>query len=150
MSTLTLPEILAKHDVALADETLAELIVPCLTGPQRQGDVMIIPRPPLGSAERKVMAIVDKNMGLVGPAGVAVVRGEATGNTHLLHAEGVVRWSAHDGQPGDVTLGILEVEEGAAAYLIHTDEHGANGIGPGTYVLHGKREQAAAIRRVAD
>jgi hypothetical protein len=45
---------------------------------------------------------------------------------------------------------VLDVPEGAVAYLIHTDEHGANGIGPGTYRLTGKREQADEIRRVAD
>lgn len=32
----------------------------------------------------------------------------------------------------------------------HTDEHGANAMGPGTYVVRGKREEADAIRRVAD
>jgi hypothetical protein len=45
---------------------------------------------------------------------------------------------------------VLDVAKGATAYLIHTDEHGANGIGPGTYRLTGKREQADEIRRVAD
>lgn len=140
---LTLTEVLAKHDIAVPDELLADLIVPVLAGPQRQGDVLIIPRPPIGIAERSTMA-------LVGRAGVAVVRGEATGNTHLLHAEGTVRWAAHVGAAGGVTLGVLEVEDGATAYLIHTDEHGSNGIAPGAYVLHGKREQAAEIRRVAD
>lgn len=51
---------------------------------------------------------------------------------------------------GDVGLGTLHVPDGAVAWLIHTDEHGVNGIGPGTYRLHGKIEQAEEIRRVAD
>ena len=40
--------------------------------------------------------------------------------------------------------------DGSVAHLIHTDEHGCNAVGPGVYVLHGKREQAEEIRRVAD
>jgi hypothetical protein len=57
------------------------------------------------------------------------VRGEATGNTHWLH-QGFdspgVRWAdAVDG----VRLGYLRVPKGQSALLLHTDEHGANGIG---------------------
>lgn len=136
----TLATVLDWHGVTVADETVAELEVPVLDGTQRQGDVLIVPRGPFSAVERDASVLVPRE-------GVAVVRGEATGNTHLLHAEGEVRWLA----VGEgVVLGVVEVASGACAYLIHTDEHGANGLAPGAYVLHGKREQADEIRRVAD
>jgi hypothetical protein len=81
---------------------------------------------------------------------VQIVRGEATGNTHWLHRgfdSPGVRWAAAD---DSLVLGRLSVPEGESALLIHTDEHGANGIGPGTYALHRKREQAAVVRPVVD
>ena len=145
MSTMTLTEVLSRHDISVADELLADIEVPVLTGVQRQGDVLIVPRGKLGVAERAAMASIPAT-------GVAVVRGEATGNTHLLDAiDGDCRWSAHESRStGDLVLGVLEVPEGALAALIHTDEHGCNMIGAGVYVLHGKREMADEIRRVAD
>lgn len=137
----TLTEILSRHDIAVADELLADIVVPVISDrPQRQGDVAIVPRGPLSTAERADCELVPRT-------GIAVVHGEATGNTHMLDADGPV-WFAR--REGGVRLGVVEVGEGATAYLIHTDEHGANAFGPGTYVLHGKREQAEEIRRVAD
>ena len=136
----TIGSVLDLHGVTVPDETIAEIEVPVLATAQRQGDVLIVPRGPLSVAEREDAVQVPAE-------GVAVVVGEATGNTHLLHAEGVVLWARRS---GGVQLGVLEVAEGAEAYLIHTDEHGANGIAPSTYALHGKREQADEIRRVAD
>ena len=136
----TLTEILGRHDIAVADELLADIIVPVVAGAQRQGDVLILPRGPLSAAERTACQLVPRE-------GIAVVVGEATGNTHLLHAEGAVLWSR---RTAGVMLGVVEVADGASAYLIHTDEHGANGIAAGTYALHGKREQADEIRRGAD
>lgn len=144
MQTMTLEKALARHNIAVADELLADIEVPVLTGPQRQGDILIIPRAPIGEAELASMTHV-------GREGVAVVRGEATGNTHLLDAvDGDVFWRAHEGQAGDVLLGVLYVPQGSTAHLLHTDEHGCNAIGAGTYTLHGKREMADEIRRVAD
>lgn len=145
MTTMTLSAALARHNITAADDALAEIEVPVLIGPQRQGDVGIFPRARLGAAERKTMLPV-------GRKGVAVVRGESGGNTHLLDAvQGVVLWAANpNAGPTDLTLGILHVEDGALAHLLHTDEHGCNAIGPGTYRLTGKREQADEIRRVAD
>lgn len=145
MTTMTLSAALARHNITAADQALAEIDVPVLTGPQRQGDVGIFPRPHLGTAERSTMRPV-------GREGVAVVRGESGGNTHLLDAvEGVVLWAPNpNAGPNDLTLGVLHVEDGAVAHLLHTDEHGCNAIGPGTYRLTGKREMADEIRRVAD
>lgn len=142
--TMTLTQALARHDLTAADESLAEIEVPVLTGTQRQGDILITPRAPIGNAELGSMIPVPRE-------GVAVVRGEATGNTHLLDAiDGTVLWQAHVGRQGDVLLGVLHVPFGSTAHLIHTDEHGCNAIGEGTYTLHGKREMAEEIRRVAD
>jgi hypothetical protein len=147
MSTMThtFESILTVYNVTIPDSLIADAEVPVLCGPQRQGDVGIFPRGPLGAAERNTAQPVPTN-------GVAVVRGEAAtgGNTHWLHAEGPCTWTPAAARAGEVRLGVLDVPEGAVAYLIHTDEHGANGIGPGTYRLTGKREQADDIRRVAD
>lgn len=141
----TLKTVLERADVTVPDETLAELVVPVLTAPQRQGDVGVFPRGPFGPAERDRAQLVPAK-------GVAVVVGEATGNTHLLMPEPgcEVLWSPNQPRDGDVLLGVLHVPESGVAWLIHTDEHGANGIGPGTFTLRGKREQADEIRRVMD
>lgn len=139
----TLQTILDRVNITAADQALADIAVPVLTGPQRQGDVAIFPRPKLGAAEQTGMTPV-------GAAGVPVVRGEATGNAHILHADGVVLWAPATARDGMLRLGVLHVTDGAVAWLIHTDEHGANGVGPGTYILTGKREQADELRRVAD
>lgn len=141
----TLISILERANVSVPDETIAELEVPVLTGPQRQGDVLVIPRPPIGDAEHSAMNEVPAD-------GVAVITGEATGNTHMLQPEPgtVIRWAPAPTSGTSVNLGVLEVEPGATAWLIHTDEHGANGIGAGCYTIHGKREMVEEIRRVAD
>lgn len=145
MNTLT--NILARHQITVPDDLIADIEIPILTSPQRQGDVGIFPRPAAGAVELAAMTAVPAT-------GVAVVRGEATGNTHLLSPEPdtVVMWAANTRYDGasDLVLGVLHVPAGAVAWLIHTDEHGANGIGAGTYTLHGKREQADELRRVAD
>ena len=130
----TLTEILDRHDVAVADELLADLVIPVLAGMQRQGDVLIVPRP-LTDAERADCQPVP-------PTGIAVVIGEATGNTHMLDADGPVFFARRS---GGVQIGAVDVPEGSVAYLVHTDEHGANAMAPGTYALHGKREQAEDI-----
>lgn len=141
----TFSDLLTPHGIDIPADLAADAEVPVLTGPQRQGDVGIFPRPHLGVAERNAAQPI--------PAGgIPVVRGEvATGaNTHLLLAEGPATWTPHTPRPGDVLLGVLDVPAGATAFLIHTDEHGANAIGEGTYRITGKREQADELRRVAD
>lgn len=138
----TFGDLLAQHGVTVPDETIAELTVPVISGePQRQGDVFIDYISPAEPVEGAT---------LLSAQGVAVVQGEATGNTHILQPAGLgVTWKA-DNPTDDLLLGTLNVPEGSAAYLIHTDEHGCNGIGPGTYRLYGKREQRDMIARVAD
>lgn len=140
--TATFRDVLTRHNITIPDETIAEITVPVLSGPQRQGDIGIFPRDPLTAGERTQSIPVPRE-------GIAVVRGEATGNTHMLSSEGHVLWLPKE-TSDRLLLGIVEVSEGATGYLIHTDEHGATGLAPGTYRLHGKREQADEIRRVAD
>ena len=142
MST-TFAEVLGAHSIIIPDETIAELEIPVLSGPQRQGDVGIFPRSPVTAAEMSQMVEIPMT-------GVQVVRGEATGNTHLLHPAGRCWWRPIESQAGSVLFGILHVNDDAECYLIHTDEHGANGIAPGSYEIRGKREMAEEIRRVAD
>lgn len=147
----TLTTLLPLHGITIPDELIADAEIPVLTEPQRQGDVMIIPLAMLSAADAKIAAKTAAERAVpVTAKGVAVVRGEATGNTHLLHADpgSVVSWVPGPGGTS-LLLGLLTVESGVA-WLIHTDEHGANGIGPGQYSLHGKQEQADLIRRVAD
>lgn len=141
MSTLTYADTLGKHNIALPDELIADIEVPVLTGAQAQGDVGIWPRPHVGDAERATFTPVPA-------AGLPIVQGT---NTHILDAyQGDVFWSPATPGPDGTTIGVLDVPEGAVAYLTHTEEHTTNGIGPGTYRIGGKREQADEIRRVAD
>lgn len=139
---MTFAEALAVNGISVPDDGLADLEIPVLTGPQRQGDVGVFPRAePLTAGERQIAKPI--NIG----QSVSVVRGEAGAHTHWLNVDGPAFWLPKD---SGVLLGVLEVPEGTTAYLTHDDEHGANGIGPGTYALHGKREQAEEIRRVQD
>lgn len=140
-ATLTYADILGKHQIQLPDELIADVEVPVITGPQCQGDVGIWPRPKLGKAERAAFIAVPAT-------GMPIVQGT---NTHILDAyQGEVLWSPVVARTGEVTIGILDVPEGAVAYLTHTEEHGSNAVGPGTYRVTGKREQVDEIRRVAD
>lgn len=119
----------------------SEIDVPVLTGAQRQGDVIVLPRPQHQPARGPIPA-----------AGVQVVRAEASTNTHTLHSWDGICYFEPDPTGGDtgLTLGTLTVPDGCSAYLVHTEEHGANGIGPGTYELRRQREFAGEWRRVAD
>jgi hypothetical protein len=141
-------DILTRHGLTPAaddlDDIAADLAVPVLSGPQRQGDILIVPTGPLTPAERATAAAV--------PAGgVALVRGEATGNTHILAPDpGVsILWAETPAGRGDTLLGVIAVD-GGPAWLIHTDEHSVLGVAPGVYQVRGKREQREEIARVQD
>ena len=141
MSTMTYQDAIDRVGVTLPEHLVGAAEVPVLTAPQAQGDIGIIPAGMLGfTGQAHTFTPVG--------TGVQVVTGEATGNTHWLHSDHpAVAWARLD---QDLVIGLVQVPEDATAYLIHTDEHGANGIGPGVYALTGKREQADEIRRVAD
>lgn len=135
----TLSDIMAPHRVEIPEHLAAQAEVPLLSGLQRQGDVLITPMKPGQIA----------GLEPVPAEGVAVVRGEAGGNTHLLVADGAVSFAPAPTTRGGLTLGSLVVEEGASAYVIHP-EHGAAGIAPGTYCVSRQREQAEIERMVSD
>ncbi|MCT7361184.1 hypothetical protein A7G45_00010 [Mycolicibacterium llatzerense] len=129
---------------SLPDHLIADAEVPVLTGVQFQGDIGIIPAEtdPFAAEHVTLLPVPDK--------GIQAVTGEATGNTHWLHrgfdSPGVLFGRvAHE-----LVIGVVSVPVGQTAELIHTDEHGANAMGPGLYVLRGKRELADEIRRVQD
>ncbi len=146
--SMTYAEALALASVSIPEHLEAEAQVPVLTGPQAQGDLMIVP---LAMAYEQGERVPDWPQGQVVPMdGVQVVHGEATGNTHWLHAgfnSPGVTWHRAD---SDLVVGCVTVPAGQTAVLVHTDEHGANGIGPGRYEVRRKREQADEIAYVAD
>jgi hypothetical protein len=116
---------------------IADAEVPVVSGLQRQGDVIVVP-----TRRGNVAGAFP-----VPAEGIAVVRGESGGNTHLLIADGLCSWKPSGTR--DATQGTLTIDEGGAAYLIHP-EHGAQGIAPGQYIIRRQREQAEEIRLVAD
>lgn len=137
--SMTYADALSKVGATVPDHLIADAEVPILTGPQAQGDLLIVP------IEATAAALVP-----VPDEGVQIVFGEATGNSHFLHrgfdSPGVEFARVSDGQ----CIAVVKVPAGESAQLIHTDEHGSNGIGPGLYGIHEKREQADEIRRVTD
>ena len=131
----TLQTLITTHGVDVLDHLDREVDVPVLTGMQRQGDVLVLPRESV-TARAPIPA-----------GGVPVVRGENGGNTHALVGSGFCdTWSA---DVSNLTLGTLVVPVGESAYLAHP-EHGYLGIGPGVYELRRQREQADVTRMVAD
>lgn len=134
----TLATLIDRHGIAVDDHLDQQVTVPVNTGLQRQGDVLVVPDTKAQPATTPVPA-----------AGVAVVRGEAGGNTHAIVADGPVYCDTRTATARDLTLATLTVPEGSVAYLMHP-EHGATGIGPGTYTLRRQREQADELRVVAD
>jgi len=141
----TFAQALGKIGVSIPGHLIADAEVPVLTGVQAQGDLIIVP------AALDDFTVEGVPLESVNEKGVQVVVGEATGNTHWLHCgfdSPGVRWGRVTGH--DLVLGVVSVPEGQSAELIHTDEHGANAMGPGLYVIRGKRELAEQVRRVAD
>jgi hypothetical protein len=136
----TLDRIMSPHGVAIPDHLVAQAEVELISDrPQRQGDVYVIPQCP-GRIDGATP---------IPPEGIAVVRGEAGGNTHLLVGEGPVSWLPKT-VAGDAAIqGVLDVREGGSAYLLHP-EHGAQGIGPGQYIVRRQREQQDKIALVRD
>ena len=139
MTATTFASGLAKIGVTVPDHLIADAEVPVLTGPQTQGDLMIIP---ITGHPAELVELP--------AAGHQVVVGEATGNTHWLYrgfdSEGVKFARVDEG----LTAVVVFVPEGQTAELIHTDEHGVNAMGPGLYAINGKRELAEEVRRVTD
>lgn len=132
---------LALVGVSVPEHLEASAEVPVITGePQTQGDIAVIP---IGNAPKSGMEPVPTK-------GIQVVHGEATGNTHWLHAGFDSPGVAFKRVDKGLVVGIVDVPAGQTALLIHTDEHGSNGIGEGTYEIRRQREQAEEIRMVQD
>lgn len=141
--TRTLGALATQHGVDLLDHLDQQVTIPVLTGLQFQGDVAVIPNGTEANT-RFATAVT------VPAAGIPVVRGENGGNTHLLVSDGPVTWApATSTSATSLTLGILTVPTGSTAFLIHP-EHGANGIGAGTYGVRRQREQRDVVALIAD
>lgn len=145
---MTYGEALALSSISIPEHLEAEAEVPVLTRPQAQGDLIIVPLD-MAYGENEPVPTWPQG-GIIPLGGVQVVHGEATGNTHWLHAgfnSPDVTW--HRADQG-LMVGVVTVPEGQTAMLVHTDEHGANGIGAGRYEIRQKRELADEIRYVED
>lgn len=132
--------------VAVDEHHDRDAFIPVLRDLQFQGDVAVIPF----DVDGYFGEVADEQ--LVPQRGVAVVRGEDGGNTHLLLGAPTAYWkpSASAGvDPSDLDLGTLTVPEGSTAYLAHP-EHAFAGIAPGAYILRRQREQADVQRFVQD
>lgn len=133
--------------VTVPDHLAADATVPILTGPQAQGDLLVMP---IGNAPEQGWQPLPED-------GVQLIRGEATGNTHWLHRgfdSPDVTWQLpappEAGSAADddsLVVAQLQVPAGQSALLIHTDEHGANGIGPGSFAIRRKRERRFELIR---
>ena len=128
--------VLTAHGVSVEKIEHPEAEIKVVSGNQRQGDVLLL-------------KVTTKHAGKPLGSGVTVVRAETnTANTHSLHGEGT--WEPNARADTDLVQGWLTVPEGGEAFLIHTEEHSALGIGPGTYEVRRQREYAGEWRRVAD
>ena len=143
--SITFAQALDKIGVSIPAHLVADAEVPILTAPQPQGDLLIMPNDldPFDATRVELQPLPDE--------GIQVVTSEATGNTHWLNrgfdSPGVTWGRVTNHALVEV---VVSVPEGQSAVLAHTDEHGANAMGPGLYVIRGKQEEADQIRRVAD
>lgn len=130
--------ILTAHGISLDQIEHPEAEISILTGSQRQGDVL-------------VLRVTTQHGGKPIGKGITVVRAETnSANTHSLHGDGTWEPNARADRDDELVQGRLTVPDGGEAFLIHTEEHNALGIGPGTYEIRRQREYAGEWRRVAD
>jgi hypothetical protein len=132
-------------NIETIDDAVAAIAPPIHAGvPQSQGDLIILPWAADVAPERRAA-----DTGMCRPipaAGVTVLTGNG-GHEHRLSPVPGATWYGYP--RGTQTLGVLNVEEGAAGVLGHI-EHGDTYIGPGVYVIRRQREQADEIRLVQD
>lgn len=114
------------------DALTQDVEVPVLSGPQCQGDLIVVP-------------VKAAKPGEPVPAMGEVLLVGRGGNAHVL--AGDAYWTPTAGERQG--LGVLVVPEGGVAFLLHR-EHGGNGIGPGAYLIRRQREQSTEIRIVQD
>jgi hypothetical protein len=138
----TLADLTRAHGFEVLEHLEADLAVPVNDGLQAQGDLLIVPQAPA------LAGTVDKEkIRTVTAAGIAVIPAIGGGHEHRLFAgtPGTAWWRPLPA--GGQDIGVLKCAE--PAYVLHP-EHGATGIGAGTYVLRRQREQADEERLVAD
>lgn len=138
---LTIEQAIRTFGVDVDEHLDREATIPVHAGLQFQGDVAIVPDRMCGGQLAAATTPVPR-------AGVAIVRGENGGNTHLLLGERCFFDASRVGDVG-LELGVLTVPAGEVAYVAHP-EHAYSGIAPGTYELRRQREQADVIRLVQD
>ena len=131
----TVHALLTENNLSTA---LAEdLTIPVYSGEsQVQGDLIVEAITNPGLSTRAAVRIPAK--------GIELLRGNG-GHVHLLIGGGM--WTPGPAEHAD--LGMLEVDDGETAWLIH-EEHGGNGIGAGCYRLGQQEEMWDQVRRVAD
>lgn len=162
MATLqALAERFGCDDLAAA---FPELDIPVLAGPQRQGDLLVLPSTLPARWPHTGPVLLD--------GGVVIAWSEVSDHTHALYGDGQAllidgmspqraRWwrtaknvgafltgSADEDTPNRPktwqsiknALAWLNVPSGGEAFLMHSDEHGALGIGPGTYLILRQQE----------
>ena len=103
--------------------------VPVLSGVQAQGDLLVYPI----SLREDELPFGDVYREPIPAEGLLVLGSDVTGHGHWLHRgfdSPGVEWAPGSGTSERLLLGYLQVPDGQYALLIHTDEHGANGIGP--------------------
>lgn len=127
--------VLERYNVSDLALEFPEAEVSVETGNQRQGDVLLL-------------RVTTRHSGAPVGDGVRVVSSENSPNTHTLHGDGLWEWNPRAAT--DLVQGWLTVPAGGEAFLIHTEEHSALGIGEGTYEIRRQREYAGEWRRVAD
>lgn len=131
VTTHTNETVLATAGIDPTNLEFPDLEIPVLTGIQRQGDVIVVP---------SVAPVAGVPIG----DGVDVVEAETDSmNSHILIGDG--HWLRHSGD--GLVAGTVWVPEGGEAFLIHTEEHNALGIGPGCYQVRRQREWAPEVAR---
>ena len=142
VAVVTNGDVMDRHQIDTGGIEHLDEHVPFLTGPQRQGDVLLIP-----------VKAENSTPGERVPAkGVTVVRGETTGgNSHILHTlDGECFWEPAANADTQLVQGRVTVPADSTATLLHTQEHNVIGIGPGSYELRRQQEFAGEWRRVSD
>lgn len=138
MSTHTNASVLTSHGHRFDAIEYPDLEIAVVTGSQRQGDVLIL-------------KVTTRHKGQPIGKGITVVRAETnTSNTHTLVGDGLWEPNARANREDELVQGWLTVPSSGEAFLIHTEEHSALGIGEGTYEIRRQREYAGEWRRVAD
>jgi hypothetical protein len=138
MTIHTNTSVLTAHGHHVDNIEHPDLEIPVIAGNQRQGDVLIL-------------KVTTPHAGTPLGKGVTVVRAETnTANTHTLVGDGHWEPNARANREDELVQGWLTVPADGEAFLIHTEEHSALGIGEGTYEIRRQREYQGEWRRVAD